>query len=249
VEIDLREIQALHARYARESVVIDLENQIRAMPAPLLLSHRPPASPTTLRRVCNARWQIGRVSLMVVAGTTVCAALGMGAARLWPTMHASPTAQFTAQTAAPASPLLAVEATAPAPARVVPPLTTQALDGSSHGASGLAAIDPAALIRDTQRSVVIDPTPAQRAATTTDEQKAIASPIHQRVTVRGTAPAQPSHVAAPAPESNAQPEPRRVVHHLTRLRQVEPMPDQPTQDNPAKSSTTPARRNGDVQLF
>ena len=62
MQIDLREIEALHARYAREPVVIDLENQIRAIPAPLLLSCKPASRPTLARRAWNARWKIGRVS-------------------------------------------------------------------------------------------------------------------------------------------------------------------------------------------
>lgn len=91
MEIDLREIQALHARYAAEPVVIDLEAQVRALPAPvLLLEHESSAYWPSLRGFWDARRRIGRGALMAVGGTVLCAAMGMGVARGWERLHSGP---------------------------------------------------------------------------------------------------------------------------------------------------------------
>lgn len=87
MEIDLREIQALHARYARETVVIDLEGLVRALPAPRLLTQQPAERLKPLRRLWNGRSRIARHGLMMVAAACVCASLGMGAARLRAAVH------------------------------------------------------------------------------------------------------------------------------------------------------------------
>ncbi|MFT0173425.1 hypothetical protein ACLKMY_31265 [Paraburkholderia mimosarum] len=271
MEIDLREIQALHARYAREPVVIDLENQIRAMPAPLLLSHAPTSRPTGLRRAWNARWQIGRVSLTVIGGTVVCAALGMGAARLWPTPHSRAINTPPVPAATPASPQSDASLSASTPSATAQPLNSQALETSPRGTPGLAAVDPSALIQD-HGSPRAPGTAAPQPAATTDEQKAIVSPIPQRAitgasaaAVASVAPVAPvaavaastpqaasveptAHASAASQAPASQPEAHRPVRHLVHLHPVTPR-DVPPVADAQKSAAAPAPRNGDVQLF
>ncbi|MFX1670875.1 hypothetical protein PWR63_00965 [Paraburkholderia sp. A2WS-5] len=270
MQIDLREIQALHARYAREPVVIDLENQIRAMPAPLLLSHAPTSRPTGLRRAWNARWQIGRVSLTVIGGTVVCAALGMGAARLWPTPHSRAINTPPVPAATPASPQSDASLSAPTPSATAQPLNSQALETSPRGTPGLAAVDPSALIQD-HGSLRAPGTAATQPAATT-EQKAIVSPIRQRAitgasaaavaNVARVAPVAPvaastpqaasveptAHASAASQAPASQPEAHRPVRHLVHLHLVTPR-DMPPAADAQKSAAAPAPRNGDVQLF
>ena len=272
MEIDLREIQALHARYAREPVVIDLENQIRAIPAPLLLSHEPTSGPTRLRRAWNSRWQIGRVSLTVIGGTVVCAALGMGAARLWPTPHSRAINTPPVPAATPASPQSDASLSAPTPSATAQPLNSQALESSSRSAPSLAVVDSSALTQDHGNPRVPGTAPVQPAATT-DEQKAIASPIRQRAitgasaaAVANVAPVAPvATVAASTPQAASveptahagaasqapatEPQTHRGVRHLVHLHPTSPKDGQPSTADAQKSAAAPAPRNGDVQLF
>jgi len=281
MQIDLREIEALHARYAREPVVIDLENQIRAIPAPLLLSCKPASRPTLARSAWNARWKIGRVSLMVIGGTVVCAALGMGAARLWPPPHSASGAAPLVSATKPASPQsdapqIASTASAAAQPLTAQPLNSQALESSPRSTPALAVVDPSALMQDRSGSRTTTTAPGQPAATT-DEQKAIASPIRQQRATTGApvtasaattaqaAPAQPiapssaapvepvAHVSAvsqaSSPASVSQTQPRRIVRHLVHLHPAAPRDGQPAAADAQKSAAAPTPRNGDVQLF
>jgi hypothetical protein len=214
MEIDLREIQALHARYAREPVVIDLEAQMRARPAPLLLAHDPNvktfgASP--LHRVWKARGTLGRGALMIVGGTALSAAIGMGAARLWATLHsdhAATTQMASSQHAAEQSSLQAgngpevgQDTSSDETAR---PLTSQDLGTPSRATGALASIDPSALLRQAPSAAPQGAAPSPAA---TDEQKAIASPLRQHVLERlaqASAPSvAPMHIAPPAAPATA----------------------------------------------
>jgi len=269
MQIDLREIQALHARYAREPVVIDLENQIRAIPAPLLLSHEPTSRPAALRRAWNARWQIGRVSLTVIGGTVVCAALGMGAACLWPTAHNRTTTTPPVPAARPASPQSDAPLSASAPPGAAQPLNSQPLETGPRGTPGLAVVDPTALIQD-QGSLRAPGTAPVQPAATTDEQKAIASPIRQRA-ITGASPAAvatvapvatvaastpqaapveaTAHASAASQASASQSPAHRPVRHLVHLHPATPKDASPAAADAQKSAAAPAQRNGDVQLF
>ena len=266
MQIDLREIQALHARYAREPVVIDLENQIRAIPAPLLLSHEPTNRPTRLRRAWNARWQIGHLSLALIGGTVVCATLGMGAARLWPSPHNRAINNPPVPAAAPASPQSEAPVSASTPAAAAQALNSQALESSLRNAPGLAVVDPSVLIQDHGNPRVSGPAPVQPAATT-DEQKAIASPIRQRAMTSASAaavatapivadstprvaPVEPAARASAASQASApQSQAHSTVRHLVHLHPASPMDGQPSTADAQKSAAAPAPRNGDVQLF
>jgi len=270
MQIDLREIQALHARYAREPVVIDLENQIRALPAPLLLSHEPTSRPAALRRAWNARWQIGRFSLTVIGVTVVCAALGMGAARLWPTQHNRTTTTPPAPAARPASPESDAPLSAPTAIAAARPLNSQPLETSPRGTPGLAVVDPTALIQE-QGSLRAPGTAPVQPAAPTDEQKAIASPIRQRAITGASAaavvatdatvvnvaasapqaaPVEPTaHASAASQAAAPQSQAHKAVRHLVRLHPTTPKDGPPAPADTQKSAAAPAQRNSDVQLF
>jgi len=258
MQIDLREIEALHARYAREPVVIDLENQIRAIPAPLMLPHKPVRMLSLPRRAWNARWQIGRVSLTVIGGTVVCSALGMGVGRVWPALrnHTPPAQPAPVAKPASAQPPAALAASTPPVA--IQPLNSQALESTPRGTPGLAVVDPSSLVLAGSHA----PSPASaQAAAMADEQKAIASPIRQRAlpatpastaaTVTAQAvPVEPTSQASAAPPRAASPsQPARTVRHLVHLRPSAPRDVPPAPADAQKAAAAPAPRSGDVQLF
>jgi hypothetical protein len=257
MEIDLREVQALHARYAREHVIIDLEGQVRALPAPLLLTHEPAPGVSPVRRAWNARWRLGRGALMAIGGAAICAALGMGAARLWPTVHGehgqAPAAKGH-QTDSPTRAEGAAEASAPA-------LTSRDLLTDSGRANWSAAVDPAALLRQAPQAREAAMASSGEPPRMTDEQKAFSSPLRQHVTQQAQpaastpAAVKPAPVAAPAPavapaaSKDDQPAGRPVVRHAARAHASPTHTEQPTVAEATKPVAAPAPRNGDVQLF
>lgn len=183
MEIDLREIQDLHARYARLPVTIDLEAQVRSRPAPLLLAHDAAIRPSGVRRVWDARGKMGRSALMVIGGTVVCAAIGMGAAKLYGltsnTAHVQPHDAATKPAASIATPSAAGEN----PVSDADALTQGDFDQPPARASGLTAVDPSQL---THQAATAASTSASRSGSTPtitvaaiDEQRVAASPIRQ----------------------------------------------------------------------
>jgi hypothetical protein len=262
MEIDLRELQALHARYAREHFVIDLESQVRALPAPLLLAHEPPADVSPARRAWNARWRLGRGAFMVAGGAVICAALGMGLAHVWPMVHK---AHAQAPVGHSQNEAIASGANSPAdtstPAVSAAALTSKDLLTDSGRANWSTAVDPAALLRQSlqaRESAATNPLTATRGS---DEQKALASPLRQHVTkdapaaasapapVKTTPVAGAPAVEPPATAKDVQPAPRPVVRHVVRAHAAPPRPEQQASGEAAKPAAPPAQRSGDVQLF
>lgn len=255
MDIDLREIQALHARYAREPAVIDLEHQIRAIPVPLMLSHQPAGRVSLPRRAWNARWKIGRITLMVIGGTVVCGAFGMGAARLWPLIQNTERAQPAASAARPASVQSGGPAAPSAPPVPAQPLTSQSLDSATRGTPGLVAVDPSALLHDHPGPRVAGPVVTQL-PTVPEEQKAIASPIRQRTAISASAPVAATSAAQAATAASAASatagsvsRPSWPVRHLARLHPSAPKDVSPTTANGQNAAPAPAPRSSDVQLF
>ncbi|WP_156773597.1 hypothetical protein [Paraburkholderia tropica] len=278
MEIDLREIQALHARYAREPVVIDLEAQLRARPAPLLLAHDPSVATSPLRRAWQARASVGRGALMVVGGTFLCGAIGMGAAKLYGSIShpARATSHATADaTPAPAAPRKS-EASASANSSAAP-LTADDFNHGGRPGAALAAVDPASLMRQQPSGAPVAPGPIA-APTVADSYaaRAAASPIRQgrtqqlEVQVAPAAAGQSSPAsqqpqttaqAAPAaPTATIQPEvtptapAAHPIHHAPRRHASAAREAQQTAaDTKAADAkpveAKPAGRAGDVQLF
>lgn len=226
MEIDLREIQDLHARYARVPVTIDLEAQVRSRPAPLLLAHDAALRPSGVRRVWDARGKMGRSALMVIGGTVVCAAIGMGAAKLYASTRSAPHIQ--PQHAGAAGP--AASTVTPGPASVSPASDANALtqgdfERSSARASGLTAVDPSEL---THHAATLASTSSSRAGPTptatvaaTDEQRAAASPIRQHSVER------PSTLTVSQPASASAATSAAADAHATATGNRSPVPDAP----------------------
>lgn len=260
MQVDLREIQALHARYARKPVVIELENQIRAMPAPVMLSHQAAGHTSVAGRWWKARWKIGRVSLTVIGGAVVCAALGMGAARLWPLIHGRDAAQRVASAASPVPVQSGSSAMPSMPSFATQPLTSQSLDSTTRGTPGLTAVDPSAFTLDRGSNGASGlsgvPGPA-----VTQAPMAIASPIRQRAIISASAPGPAASTAQIAPVSTgasasaaaqtAEPaaRPARPVRHLTHLHPTAPAEGATATANAQKAAAAPAPKSGEVQLF
>jgi hypothetical protein len=249
MEIDLREIQALHARYAREPVVIDLESLVRARPAPLLLAHDPnikSATASPWRRAWDARGNVGRGALMVVGGTVLSAAIGMGAAAAWSKIHEHRAASVStppvqAITAAAVGQTATTDDVADgAPASAVRPLTSQDLGAPSTRAAALSSVDPAALLRSATPAAAANTNQADagRAAASSDEQRAIASPLRQHILGRasqnGPTPVAPMHIPPAGTTEPAQvpAAPAKAVEQST---QAPPAPAAPTSVTQAAS--------------
>ena len=260
MEIDLREVQALHARYARENFVIDLESQVKALPAPLLLEHEPAASGSSFRRAWTARWRIGRAALMIVGGAAICGALGMGTARLLPLMRsnrphadAAHDAEGSPATRAGSSP------DASSPSASPSALTSQDLLTEGGRANWSAAADTAAVLRLAPQSREAAATSSANPGGVPDEQKALTSPLRQHVTPapqpQANAPAAvkaapvATAVAGPSQQKEDQPVPRPVVRHLRPPHISPARTEEPTNNESAKPPAAPVQRNADVQLF
>ncbi|RQM45166.1 hypothetical protein EHZ19_24665 [Paraburkholderia bannensis] len=278
MEIDLREIQALHARYAREPVVIDLEAQMRARPAPLLLAHDPAVSASALRRMWKARANVGRGALMTVGGTFICAAIGMGAAKLYGSIAHASHAAAHAQTTVAATATSPASYTAASANGSASALTASDFDQAAGRTGSLAAVDPAALMGQSPQAATGQVAPP--AAPDNYMQRAAASPIRQARIQRPDVqseqtpaiqpvpaavreehpPAKPqpsTHTAAAATPAASQAEasaPVAPAMHVSRhapRRHLAPIHEAPPANPDAKPAEAKpaAGRGGDVQLF
>ncbi|APA90375.1 hypothetical protein BJG93_32795 (plasmid) [Paraburkholderia sprentiae WSM5005] len=277
--MDLRQIQALHAQYSGQPVVIDITSHNAAMPAlpapeggKFLRSH----GGTLTAALRTAR----RPALIGVAVAALAGLAGMSAARVWHATHESfqpaPAAVAPASARASTAAQSTDDSTMPVNAAPAKPLTAGDFDmQKASGPSGLANVDARSLAMP-PAAARIDPRTA--AESTRPEQGAAASPIHaQRAAAApqapaltatpapgqnastptaspapGAATAAPTAPAAPAPaeQSHASAKPAlRPLHHITRH---EPAAN----EQPAAPATTtptpskaPAAKSGDVQLF
>ncbi|MGF6292472.1 hypothetical protein [Paraburkholderia youngii] len=191
--MDLRQIQALHAQYSGQPVVIDITRHTAAMPAlpapeggKSLRSHG--AALTAALRTAR------RPALIAVAIAALAGLAGMSAARVWhatrENIHPAPIAVAPASAQVPATSQSVGDGTMPINAAPAKPLTASDLEvPKATGPSGLASVDA--------RSLAMPAAAAGtdlRAATqsTNPEQRAAASPIHAQ---RPTAPAQTAPLA------------------------------------------------------
>ena len=201
--MDIRQIQALHAQYSAQPVVIDISGHAAAMPAlpaPERKSGRGFGStniPARLRRAA-------RPALICVAITAMAAGGGMSAAKLWRVLRDRPAAvHMTGQPRAAAAepPALGESAINVAPAH---PLTASDFGQPPATASALARVDPRSLSGNVQRpspaadrtaDIPTDPTLARAAVSSIHAHasgQAAATPTGTPTTVQPV-------VAAPAP--------------------------------------------------
>jgi hypothetical protein len=199
--MDLRQIQALHAQYSAQPVVIDISGHAAAMPtlpAPERKSGRGFGStniPAKLRKAA-------RPALICVATAAIAAGGGVSAAKLWRVLRDKPAAVHVTdkpRAAAAEPPAIGESAIDVAPAH---PLTASDFGQPPATASALARVDPRSLSGNVQR-----PSPAadRTAEIPTDPTlaRAAVSSIHPHASASGQAAGTPTSVqpvvAAPAP--------------------------------------------------
>ncbi|GJH04646.1 hypothetical protein [Paraburkholderia terrae] len=229
--MDLREIQALHAQYTAQPVIIDIASHTAAMPA----LPAPDAGPSARVRVLHLAGGLrkaGKPALIALAIAALAAGGGMSVARIWRAMHET----VVAPTAAVAS--AAKQAPAPIPASgpqgempidVNPARPLTASDFDTHrpvAQSALANVDARSLEAASSNAAVAQAVPASRPAA--DNMAAAASPIRAPRQSPQVAPA--TAVATPSPAATTTPPATG-----------EPQRTQPAQPAAAASSTAPVR--------
>ncbi|MBB4518182.1 hypothetical protein GGD68_006988 [Paraburkholderia fungorum] len=188
--MDLRDIQALHAQYTAQPVIIDIASHAAAMPA-LPAPERGQTVGTRAMELVAGLRKAGKPALVALAIAAVAATGGMSIARIWRAMHE--TAATPPVVAASSAPnrvhLAASEPTGDMPINVTPPhpLTSSDFDSSRPATqSALSNVDTRALSGATTTSPADHAAPVARAV---EQSVAAASPIRaQRPTVPTTAP-------------------------------------------------------------
>ena len=220
--MDIRQIQALHAQYTPQPVVIDIADHKAAMPA-LPAPERGARRKWKFHAMTAKLKKAGRPALVCVAIAALAGGGGMSAAKIWRVMHDS--------VAAPAHPVEQV-VTASAQASVASesainfaparPLTASDFGHQPGTASALASVDARSLSIDAPKAGSTGSKPSD-SATDSTLARAAASSIHaQRPAVSAQSavaptiaptptatPTQPATVAPAAPiQSRAQPLPQ-----------------------------------------
>jgi hypothetical protein len=189
--MDLRQIQALHAQYSGQPVVIDMTRHTAAMPA-----LPAPEGGNSLRSqgaALAAKLRTARRPALIGVAIVALAGLGgMSAARVWHATHGSvhptPAAPAAAHLPTPAQSM--DDGTMPVNAAPAKSLTASDLDPQKGtGPSGLSNVDARSLVIP---AAVPRTDPRAAAESTTPEQRAAASPIHAQ------RPAAPAETVQPA---------------------------------------------------
>ena len=244
--MDIREIQALHAKYAAQPVVIDINGHVEAMPAL-------PAPGGNRKRIALPR--LGRFNRLVrpvaigVTAAALAAGGGVSAAKLWRALRAPSHAELTHEATPPAP--------RPAPAASSALTSTHSLtaadfDGSASAPTGtLASIDPRSLTAR-QDPPSTNPPPHEQPASS-DLEKAAAAPIRAPRTApvaHSGAPTATSTTTEPAsqPAASLKAAPRHLRHGTARPHAAPAENTEPA--TPAAATKAPAAaKSGDVQLF
>jgi hypothetical protein len=223
--MDLRQIQALHAQYSGQPVVIDITRHTAAMPA-LPAPERGKSLRSKGAAMTVALRTAGRPALIAVAIAALAGLAGMSAARVWhatrENIHPAPIAVAPASAHLPTPSQSVDDGTMPINAAPAKPLTASDFEvQKATGPSGLANVDASSLAMPDAAAIT-----DLRAATqsTNPEQRAAVSPIHAQ---RPAAPAQTAQPAitpqaqaqpqaqAPAPSQNATPAPTTATPTTT----------------------------------
>ncbi|MBG0880342.1 hypothetical protein H0X90_26445 [Burkholderia sp. 9775_39] len=270
--MDIREIQALHAQYSSQPVVIDINSHIRALPAPD--RHESPR-PLVSAHLASTGRRFGRPAAIVVALALGAAVAGVCTSKLWRSLHAPQaaahidpaTSQLTGTT-----PEHVGAASIPNGSK--PPLTSADFDEPAGRAAATQPRVDADALRASEALGSPTLTKQSTSAAPLDPAKAAASPIRVAHAAAGpaagqlpapTAPAQAVPAAASAPAVSAPTvspaaQPRAVAHraHRTPARQRQDAaiaeasaPD--TRIDAARPEHTPKSgapaKAGDVPLF
>ena len=273
--MDIREIQALHAQYTAQPVIIDLSRHTAAMP--MLPAPEGSASGSLSARALMSKMRsAGRPALLALAIAAIAGAGGVSAARIWQAMHAAAHVPHDAQTPGrPAPAVVPQPASADMPVDAAPPrpLTSGDLDTAlTGGRTPLSHVDPKALTAPTP--VVVAPAHDLQAAAVT---QAAASPIRATHAMAAAAqtPPQASEPVATQPAQRKDPAAARVaastaaspasqpespqpaatrpalhpIHHIKPHREAAPSVTHDAPTAPPAQPTAPAAKSGDVQLF
>ncbi|MXN76436.1 hypothetical protein GR157_17040 [Burkholderia sp. 4701] len=273
--MDIREIQALHAQYSSQPVVIDINSHVRALPAPV---EHESTRERAIARLKSTYRRFGRPTAIAFAFAVGAGLTGMCAAKLWHVIHGpqsiahiEPTASQSPSTG-PAQ--AAVSAAASAPPESKRPLTgADFAEPAERAAASLSRVDAQALRAAGSGETAVPANPATRTPVS-DQEKAAASPIRASRATAGqqpaaTVPAQgepvtaasaapTSAAAAPAGQATAQPKPapRRIQRSATRQHHEVASAEAPAASphgEPAKAEHTPKpptpAKTGDVPLF
>ena len=208
--MDLRDIQRLHAQFSTEPFTIDLPARIAALPAPEKIARE---APDTGRSRWSSLKPAFKRSCIALATAALVATAGVGSASLYKSWHAdkpapaAPTASAPASSGTDAQPAAAIREIDASPSR--PVAMTPPMDAVNRGVpEGLTA-------EQFRQAVASRPLETTRSAVPTmssDEQRAINSPIRRATTARaaevkpvqGAAPedAERAHIPQPvAPQS------------------------------------------------
>ncbi|HDR9037297.1 TPA: hypothetical protein ACU967_006172 [Burkholderia contaminans] len=238
--MDIREIQALHAKYAAQPVVIDINGHVEAMPAL-------PAPEGNRSRIALPR--LGRLKRLVrpiaiaVAAAALAAGGGVSAAKLWRALRAPSHAELTHEATPAASRPVPAASSALTSAH---PLTAADFAGSASApTSTLASVDPRTL---TSRQDPPPSNPSARAQVApSDLDNAAAAPIRAP---RTAAPAVASATTEPAPPPAAPPKaaPRHIRRSTARPHAAPAENAEPATPAPAAKAPA-ASKSADVQLF
>lgn len=205
--MDLREIQALHAQYTAQPVIIDIASHTAAMPALPAPERGATAGARAVNLLAGFR-KAGKPALVALAIAAVAATGGMSIARIWHAMHETVTTPAVVAVSRPAKqpPIAASDATGDMPINVTPPhpLSSKDFDpGKPVIQSALSNVDPRALAAATTTP------PADHTASVArpvEQSAAAASPIRmQRPSIPTTAlvPTPPSLPSQPSPTATA----------------------------------------------
>ncbi|WP_080493994.1 hypothetical protein [Burkholderia ubonensis] len=245
--MDIREIQALHAQYSSQPVVIDITSHVRALPAPVVQESTLDRAAARLASACR---RYGRPTALALALALGAGVGGVCVAKLWHALHTpqaaaigdpttsqrpSTTPTHTAATSAPLESKRQLTG-----ADFVEPAERGAASVPRMNAEALQAANPLASPAYTK--------PASPAATS-DLEKAAASPVRAPRAAAG--PVEGRQPVAAAPTQAA---PHRTHHVPVRQRQDAASAEaSATHSESAKAEHTPKpatpSKAGDVPLF
>ncbi|EDT42947.1 hypothetical protein [Burkholderia ambifaria] len=194
--MDIREIQALHAQYSSQPVVIDINSHMRALPAPD--RHESPRALVSARLVSTGR-RLGRPAAIVVALALGSAVAGVSTAKLWRSLHAPQASAHIDPTTSQLTVTTPVQiGAASTPNGSKPPLTSaDFVESPERVAAGQASVNAGAL-RASEPLGSPALTKQSTSAAPPDLEKAAASPIRVAHAAAGPAAGQPPAPAAPA---------------------------------------------------
>lgn len=271
--MDIREIQALHAQYSSQPVVIDINSHVRALPAP---ERQESTRERVTARLSSTGRKLGRPAAIFLAVVAGAGLTGVSAAKVWHALH-PPQAVVHVERSTTHTPT-----TPPAPAAAsTPPGVRRPLTGSDFAEpadrtpAATSRIDAQAL-RTSESGGSTAPATAAAPSSATDLENAAASPIRaaratsnkaagqQQVATAQTAPPPPP-ATSPAPvaaQPTVQPaeQPKVARHRIhrapTRQRQepatteatASTQHNEPTKTEHSPKSSPPAK-TGDVPLF